>query len=82
MEFFCLPLLSFKEQVHEERVDIVNLQLNINWRHDICYDMHLPVRQKPNLSTVMKNTIKLCRQLTYRDHCVYIYYRAKVSYFR
>jgi hypothetical protein len=50
-EFFCLPLLTFKEQVHEKRVDVVDLWFNINWRRDIRYDVHLPVRQKPNLST-------------------------------
>jgi hypothetical protein len=34
MEFFCLPLLTFKEQVHEERVDVVDLWFNINQHPD------------------------------------------------
>jgi len=52
MELFCLPLLTFKEQVHEERVDTTDLWLNINRRCAIRYVVHLPVRQKPNLSTI------------------------------
>jgi hypothetical protein len=44
-------LLTLKEQVHEERVDIANLWPNINWRHAIHYDIHQPVERKPNLST-------------------------------
>jgi hypothetical protein len=51
MEFFCLPLLTFKEQVHEERVGIADLWLGINRRRTIHYDVPLPVRQEPNLST-------------------------------
>jgi hypothetical protein len=52
MEFFCLPLLTFKEQVLEERVDATNLWLNINRCCAIRYEVHLPVRQKPNLTTL------------------------------
>jgi hypothetical protein len=47
------PLLTFKEQVHEERVDITNLWPNINQHCAIWYDVHLPVKQKPNLSTII-----------------------------
>jgi hypothetical protein len=46
--FHCWPS---KEQVHEERVGIADLCLSINRCRTIRYDVHLPVRQKLNLST-------------------------------
>jgi hypothetical protein len=46
------PLLTFKEQVHKERVDIANLWPNINWHRAIHFDVHQPIKRKPNLSTL------------------------------
>jgi hypothetical protein len=46
-------MLTFTEQVHEERVDATDLWPNINLHRVVRYDMHFPVRQKPNLSTLV-----------------------------
>jgi hypothetical protein len=59
-------LLTFKEQVHEERVDIANLWPNIDWRCAIRHDVNQPVKQKPNLSTQVsyffsRSRMKHCR---------------------